>query len=731
MKEYKISKVKMSTGNTISKSVSFNKICSQSDGSVCGLKSDDNNAPSQEFLLKLGMEFSDRKLMDKQSLHQKVSHNKGVVRKQPRPTVKTKSVDVAKVKCRWPGCKVVFSKNGKAMENHINAIHRKKEGLVDQSQFLPGASSTPALFESQPLVDEINDLEETAMETGEEEVTSANARKRKLEQVEEEERRRRSFSESSAASSGISVAVSDSLTENPDQTLMNELGAKIEEGKVEAEKSKRNMGDMESELTELRQKLYAAEEQIDEERREAKDINDGLREELREAREKVKVKENDLAKAQVAEMRMLATVPDNELGALVKDLRDKLSAEYAKHSQARSDKDTLENKVKEFEATLQTMMKSSRDKSDLIDTLKRDILQKDAQILEVSAKVPCHHFWDRGCGDVECKFSHSLKYGEGGDENLAVNPCKYTFLDGNCKWAQQPENCKFDHVMPEDPARRSRFKEVLERIRKADERNMRHRKRSRSRSPGRQGQNVRTPNNWRGPVNQNWGSGGSGDRRWTPEGAGRGHNGFGSGGFGNGGGSGGRRPGDNQNWNQNQGRGGGSTPTGHPPVNRMSGITQFNNEEESKRRRTNQAGDFAVGGQEQAQASGNDKGCGDRVIPPLPVQRGHQSANAQVKMMQRVAQSPGFQKAEDRWTGDYYRDFPPFPDQAGGQNGQFYQNMSHPPPPIQGQNQYQQRENLDYRAQYPLREQGEEFNLYKNMERNNRRWGRGRGGSWY
>ena len=76
-------------------------------------------------------------------------------------------------------------------------------------------------------------------------------------------------------------------------------------------------------MLDLKQKLLAAEEQIDEERREATDINNGLKEELRQAREMVKTKENDLAKAQVAEMRMLAAVPDNELGALVKDLREK------------------------------------------------------------------------------------------------------------------------------------------------------------------------------------------------------------------------------------------------------------------------------------------------------------------------------------------------------------------------------------------------------------------------
>ena len=145
--------------------------------------------------------------------------------------------------------------------------------------------------------------------------------------------------------------------------------------------------------------------------------------------------------------------------------------------------------------------------------------------------------------------------------------------------------------------------------------------------------------------------------------------------------------------------------------------------------------------------AGNEQGRGARVIPPLPAPTGHQGARSQLQGMQRVIQSPGLQNAQGRWTEEYYQNYPPV--QGYQDQGQFSQPLpplmgNHPPqyqayqgppqqgPPPQGPPPQQQgsQPQLPRQAQYPLRDQKEEFNLYTNMQRNNRPWGYERGSGW-
>ena len=96
-------------------------------------------------------------------------------------------------------------------------------------------------------------------------------------------------------------------------------------------------GDFESQLLDLQEKLEEAEEQIFNERREAKETNDYLKAQLESTSQMLKTRENELHKIHVSDLRMTGAVPDNELGNLVGDLRQKLANEMARHGQTRAD----------------------------------------------------------------------------------------------------------------------------------------------------------------------------------------------------------------------------------------------------------------------------------------------------------------------------------------------------------------------------------------------------------
>ena len=162
-----------------------------------------------------------------------------------------------------------------------------------------------------------------------------------------------------------------------------------------------------------------------------------------------------------------------------------------------------------------------------------------------------------------------------------------------------------------------------------------------------------------------------------------------------------------------------SGPSG-APNQAMEGIRRMEND--AKRRRIDHEGEGSNINQ------GNGRGSGGRVILQLPTMKGHQSVESQLKSMNRIEQSPGYQQAQERWTGQYYdQEFPEF------------QPMRHPGQQVQGappqlqhhqfqqghfpQHQQQYPHHQNFPVQYPLRGPGgEEFNLYTNMERNDRSW---------
>ena len=155
----------------------------------------------------------------------------------------------------------------------------------------------------------------------------------------------------------------------------------------------------------------------------------------------------------------------------------------------------------------------------------------------------------------------------------------------------------------------------------------------------------------------------------------------------------------------------------------MNGIRRV--ESEAKRRRVEIEGENSP-----AVNQGNERGSGGRVIPSLPEVKGHQSVGNQIKAMGRVEQSAGYQQAQNRWTGQYYAqefpEFQPYRQQGQVHDLQYQHHQSHQPPQF-NQQQYVHQQNFP--AQFPLRGRGEEFNrpgeefnLYTNMDRNDRSW---------
>ena len=702
---------------TANKSVSFSNHCKCSDGSVKGVIFNPELLSQNELLNlnnKKEIEIKIPKISKISEFAARMADKNPIGGKKPttgegKPAPNPNLKKIQKVKCKFAseGCKAQFAQHGRALENHINNVHRtggegtggKKEAeksILMTGQFTPMMASTQAM-ESQTVESQgAETLEEGAEDVGMEIDQQAGVKRKAADQTAGV-RRKKMDSESSEC---LSITASDNISNygsnygEQEDTMIEGLCNDLRDAKGEVMKREGWVADLESEVMELRQKLTEAEAQIDQEREEATKTNEELKREIEEYKEQVKEKEREVKNALVSNMRMTGAVPDNEMGNLVNDLRAKYACEMDKHKNTRSDKEKLEEKVKVIEKTIENLMQTATEKSEMITTLKRQEMEKEAMIKSLANKVPCQDFWGRGCMEGEnCQYSHTLKYGEEDGVNLRVQPCKNMFLDGFCRWN---ENCKFDHTMPEDPARKQKFKETLEKMRLADEKRFRGRKRSRSKSPGQRFGGGRTPGSWNNQVTPD--SGRRGER--TP-----GNNGGGSESF-----SGGNRrtPGSNMTPRMNNQA---VSFGGMRPGPGLGGITRFGqNEDGSKRRRT----------EGEVQDAGNAMGGGERVIPPLPEQKSHQSVNNQLRAMQRVAQSPGFQEAERQWTGNYYaQNFPP---------------LNQPPPTMQFQHHQDQQmfggHYNRYGQQYQEERKREEFNPYLNMQRNDRKWGYGKGGRW-
>ena len=130
----------------VARNVSFNKVCMCSDGTVRGLFNDPSSL-KQNILLKLGTNkgiFLTEEKSSSSEMSEKMPTKNVTVKKKPSTILKPK------IKCKVEGCKVTFTRYGKAIENHMNQVHRGDVGKKDQtelaeSQFLPTMASTQAV----------------------------------------------------------------------------------------------------------------------------------------------------------------------------------------------------------------------------------------------------------------------------------------------------------------------------------------------------------------------------------------------------------------------------------------------------------------------------------------------------------------------------------------------------------------------------------------------------------